>query len=164
MDRKYWEEEIETMSREKLHELQLQRLKRFSSRRTRLIIRKYSFNTELPPTAWSRGRYSQTPFYYQSGHAWPLSFRAGGWQYGRRRCTHSFSSRQPDSLDSDRSFATWSRFMGKFGCPLFIYGRHTQNRCFSKTAPATECLREDLVSVRRGTSRMSDGSGSSGEQ
>ncbi|MBR8707638.1 phenylacetate--CoA ligase [Bacteroides pyogenes] len=28
MDRKYWEEEIETMSREKLHELQLQRLKK----------------------------------------------------------------------------------------------------------------------------------------
>ena len=42
MNTKYWEEEIETMSRKKLQELQLQRLKKtINIAANALIIRKY---------------------------------------------------------------------------------------------------------------------------
>lgn len=51
MNNKYWEEEIETMPREKLRELQLQRLKRLSILQpTPPIIEKFSKSTILQQT------------------------------------------------------------------------------------------------------------------
>ena len=51
----YWQEELETMSREDLEKLQLARLKKPSKRRPILLfIIRYSRNTASRPTAYSR--------------------------------------------------------------------------------------------------------------
>jgi phenylacetate-CoA ligase (EC 6.2.1.30) len=55
MNDKYWEEEIETMPREKLRELQLQRLKKQSVLQQILpITNKYFKSTALQRTVFSR--------------------------------------------------------------------------------------------------------------
>ena len=79
MNTQYWEEELETMSREKLQELQLRRLKKTiniaaNSPYYKEVFSKHGITAD---SIQSLDDIRKFALYYQSRYACPLSFRAG---------------------------------------------------------------------------------------
>ena len=98
MNNKYWEEEIETMPREQLRELQLQRLKKTVSVVRPLKELKHFTKVEVEPDETVQVEFVITPddlkFFDEASHRWiaePGVFNVYvGTSSADIRCMHSF--------------------------------------------------------------------------
>ena len=106
MNTKYWEEEIETMSRKKLQELQLQRLKKTINIAANAPYYKKVFQEHgiTPESIQSLDDIRKLPFTTKADMRAKLSFRTCCRKYERRRSTHPLFKRHNGNTDSHCPF------------------------------------------------------------
>ena len=110
MNTQYWEEELETMSREKLQELQLQRLKKTINIAANAPYYKEVFSKHgiTADSIQSLDDIRKVPFTTKSD----------------MRAHYPWYHRKPDCY---RSLTTRPRFLGQPGSPLSVRSRNTQD-------------------------------------
>lgn len=129
MSTQYWEEELETMSREKLQELQLQRLKKTINIAANAPYYKDVFSKHgiTADSIQSLDDIRKVPFTTKSDMRahYPFGLVAGDMSNDGVRI-HSFQwyHRKPDCYCS---LTTRPRFLGQPGSPLSVRSRNTQD-------------------------------------
>ena len=131
MNSKYWEEEIETMPRERLRELQLQRLKKTIgiAAHSPFYHKVFQEHGITPDSIRTLDDIRKIPFTTKADMRanYPFGLVAGNMREDGVRI-HSSSG----TTGRHRTFTARSGLLGQSGCPLSVYGRHPKNRRIPK--------------------------------